>query len=401
MSLVSPHCAQRSPVVAQSLRGPVIWSFLRFAVASAAFLVATAQAYVEEGASWPSGSNVTFQFALGNAGRTLIDGNTSWDLAAIPAPDAWNSNMRNLHFSSVINPSAPLSSGDHINTIAFSSTIFGQSFGSSTLAVTYYWYSGGRMSEADVLVNTHQQWDSYRGSLRFGSNGWAIGDIRRVLIHELGHALGLGHPDQNRQHVDAIMNSMISSRETVSSDDISGAQALYGAPTASPTPTPTPTATPTPTPIPTPTPTATPTPTPIPTPTPSPSPTPSATPTPTPTPSATPTPSPSGAPVMTVSVSPTIVRSGQTATFTFRASVPPSSPLTVRYAMSGTAIQGNQYTLNGSPGSVTLSAGTNSATVTLTVKTALRLTTSAIMTLSAGTDYSISTPSSATVYISM
>ncbi|HXX43077.1 MAG TPA: matrixin family metalloprotease, partial [Chthoniobacterales bacterium] len=211
---------------------------MRLLVATVALCASNAPAYVEEGPSWTSGSNVTFQFALGNAGRTLIDGNTSWDTAGLPAPDAWNSNVQNLHFTAVVNPSAPLSSGDGVNTVTFASTIFGQSFGSSTLAVTYYRYSGSRMMEADILVNNNQQWDSYRGDLRFGSSGYAIGDIRRVLIHELGHALGLAHPDQNGQHVDAIMNSVISDRETVSSDDISGAQALYGAPQASPTPTP-------------------------------------------------------------------------------------------------------------------------------------------------------------------
>jgi hypothetical protein len=158
----------------------------------------------------------------------------------------------------VVNGNAPLSSGDGINTIAFSNTIFGQSFGSNTLAVTYYRYSGGTMREADVLVNTHQSFDSYRGPLRFGSNGFAIADIRRVLIHELGHALGLAHPDQNGQRVDAIMNSVISNRETVSQDDINGAHALYGAPQSSASPTPTPVPTPIPTPVPTPVPTPTP-----------------------------------------------------------------------------------------------------------------------------------------------
>src|SRR5205807_1900744 len=96
--------------------------------------------------------------------------------------------------------------------------------------------------DADVLFNRNQSFDSYRGPLRFGSNRLAIGDIRRVLIHELGHALGLDHPDDHGQHVDAIMNSMTSNRETLSSDDVAGAQALYGAPTplAVPEATPTP-----------------------------------------------------------------------------------------------------------------------------------------------------------------
>jgi hypothetical protein len=207
--------------------------------------LSTARAYVTEGPSWSSGTTVTFQLGLGNAGRTLIDGNTSWNTAASPALDMWDQNIQRASLVGVVNASAPVATGDGVNSIVFSSTVFGQSFGSNTLAVTYYRYSGSRFSEADILFNTAQNWDSYRGAVRF-SGGPAIGEVRRVLLHELGHALGLGHPDQAGQSVAAVMNSMMSNRETLSNDDISGGQSLYGAPTS--TPTPTPSATPTPTP---------------------------------------------------------------------------------------------------------------------------------------------------------
>jgi hypothetical protein len=200
-----------------------------FALAVGSFFPRDSHAYVLEGDSWPAGSTVTFQMALGNAGRTLTDGNTSWDAAAQPAPGVWDQVMQRLQFVPTINPSAPVSSGDRVNVIAFSNTVFGQSFGSGTLAVTYYRSSGSTMLEADVLFNRNQSWDSYRGPLRFGSNGYAIADIRRVLIHELGHALGLDHPDDHGQHVNAIMNSKISDLEALTTDDISGAQRLYGA----------------------------------------------------------------------------------------------------------------------------------------------------------------------------
>ena len=204
----------------------------------------SAQAYALEGPSWPAGTTVTFQLGLGNAGRTLLDGNTSWNAAASPALDMWDQKIQRAQLVAV-NSTPPVSSGDNVNSIVFSQSVFGQSFGSGTLAVTYFRYSGSRMSEADVLVNQNQNWDSYRGSLRFGSNGYAIGDIRRVLLHELGHAIGLGHPDSSGQSVDAVMNSMMSNRETLSADDIAGGQALYGAPTQpTPTPTPTPSSTP-------------------------------------------------------------------------------------------------------------------------------------------------------------
>lgn len=223
---------------------PLLRSLLACAISAVVFgaTISSLEAYVTEGATW-SAATVTFQLGLGNAGRTLIDGNTSWDTAAAPALNMWDQKVQRVQLTSNNNASA-VSSGDGVNSIVFSSTVFGQSFGSGTLAVTYYRMSGSRMVEADILFNTAQSWDSYRGSLRFGSNGYAIGEIRRVLLHELGHALGLAHPDQNGQNVDAVMNSMVSNRETLSTDDIAGGQSLYGAPT--PSPAPTPTATPTP-----------------------------------------------------------------------------------------------------------------------------------------------------------
>jgi Matrixin len=203
-----------------------------------------ADGYVLEGVSWPSGSVVTFKMGLGSAGRTLIDGNTSWDTAAAPALTAWDNVVARLDYTSNV-ASTSASSGDHVNSVVFTTTVFGQKFGSGTLAVTYYNYMGNNMGgtivEADILFNKNQQFDSYRGPLRYGTSGWAIGDIRRVFIHELGHALGLDHPDQHGQHVDAIMNSVTSNRETLSADDTAGAQSMYNAPTPTPTPTPVPT----------------------------------------------------------------------------------------------------------------------------------------------------------------
>jgi hypothetical protein len=219
---------------------PLRWFSILIILAVFAAVSRRASGYALEGQHWPAGTVVTFQMGLGSAGRTLIDGNTSWDTAAAPALSAWNNVMARLRYTDTVT-SPPVSSGDGVNAIVFSTTVFGQKFGSGTLAVTYWRSSGNTIVEADVLFNRNQQFDSYRGPLRFGSNGWSIGDIRRVLIHELGHALGLDHPDQNGQHVDAIMNSMTSNRETLSADDISGAQLMYAAPTPTPTPTPRPT----------------------------------------------------------------------------------------------------------------------------------------------------------------
>jgi hypothetical protein len=333
--------------------------FLRlFATAVATVACATiAPAYVLEGPSWSSGS-VTFQLRLGTAGRTLTDGNTSWDVAAQPGVTAWNANMGSLQLIANINPSASLSSGDGINTIGFSSTANGQSFGSSTLAITLYRYSGSRMSEADIYVNTKMNWDSYRGSLRYGSNTYAIGDVQRVLIHEVGHAIGLNHPDQHGQNVEAIMNSMVSNRYTVSSDDIRGSQSLYG--TGQPAPTPTPT--------------------------------------PSPSPSPSPTPNPSQ-PRVSVTVAPGTASMGNSAIFTITlAAVNQNAPTTVSYSMSGSAVQGTLYSLSPS-GQVTIPAGASSANVTLTVLKRPKRGKTAVMNLGSSSTYTVSAPTTATITI--
>ncbi|MEP6699068.1 MAG: matrixin family metalloprotease [Verrucomicrobiota bacterium] len=100
-----------------------------------------------------------------------------------------------------------------------------------------YRFVSGTMTETDTVFNLALTYDSYRGPLQFGSNGVAIVDIRRVFLHELGHGLGLGHPDSSGQQVDAIMNALVSDRAVLAADDIAGVQSLYGAPAAPPPPT--------------------------------------------------------------------------------------------------------------------------------------------------------------------
>lgn len=203
----------------------------------------TARAYILEGKSWPTGTSVLMQLNLGSAGRTLQDGNTSWDDAVLPVAGMWNQTIQRVSVSTLVNPLVPVSSGDRINAVVFANSIFGQSFGSGTLAVTYYTSSGGTMVESDTLFNRGATFDSYRGPLQFIPHGTAIADIRRVFLHEMGHTLGLGHPDTGGQRVTAVMNSIVSDQEVLAADDIAGGQYLYGVGSGL-TPTPTPTATP-------------------------------------------------------------------------------------------------------------------------------------------------------------
>jgi hypothetical protein len=179
---------------------------------------------------------------LGPLSQTLQDGSQSWNEAAAPAIDAWNAQMQNVQLAKVMDSTLPISSGDGINSASFASTVFGDSFGTGVLAVTYYRTQGTTLTEADVLFNKAQSFDSYRGNLQFDSQGKCICDIQRVFLHELGHALGLTHPDDAGQNVVAVMNSVVSNLYQLTADDEAGIHFLYGAP--KPTPTPSPSATP-------------------------------------------------------------------------------------------------------------------------------------------------------------
>ena len=309
-------------------------------------IVTIAKAFILEGPKWASGSTVTFQSALGPAGRTLLDGNTSWDQAMAPAFPAWNQYMQGVQIVQAINPGAPLSSGDHVNTIAFAGNVFGQSFGTRTLAVTTFRSTANTMTESDTVVNKKQSWDSYRGPLQTKI------DLRRVLIHELGHALGLDHPDKHGQNVSAVMNSIVGDVELPTADDIAGIQAIYGAPNSSPTPTPSPTATPINSNI-------------------------------------------------SISATPTSITAGASATFILTASSASNSDRTIHYSMSGKALNGAQYTLSGTFGQAFLPAGSTSSSVTLSSipNSVRKRAKTAIMTVVPGNDYQVSSPSSASVTI--
>jgi hypothetical protein len=86
------------------------------------------------------------------------------------------------------------------------------------------------------------------------------------------------------------------------------------------------------------------------------------------TPGNNPTPTPTATPrelEAHITVSPKSVWNGQKATFTLAVDGVAKQPITMRYSMSGNAIQGSNYTLSGTLGQVTIPTGSSSAKVIL------------------------------------
>ncbi len=175
---------------------------------------------------WPDGQ-VRMDLKLGSPGVLLIDGNTSWNDVAEGALATWNSYINTVDFAVYTLSQGPAADADHVNQVFFSSTVYGQAFGSGVLAVTTRWYNGTRRSEGDTIFNIAKSWNSYRGNLRIAAGGGTLNDLRRVALHEFGHTLGLDHPDQAGQFEYALMNSTIGNLDGLTLDDVEGAQALY------------------------------------------------------------------------------------------------------------------------------------------------------------------------------
>jgi len=120
---------------------------------------------------------------------------------------------------------------DEFRTIAFRSTLCGgRGFGSS-LAVTYFLLNPatGAFVDADTVFDGKRTWVTYPGPLQTNASGTIVYDFHRIAIHELGHILGLDHPDDAGQTVIAIMNRRVSDLDTTQPDDLAGIRAIYPA----------------------------------------------------------------------------------------------------------------------------------------------------------------------------
>ena len=177
--------------------------------------------YWYDGPRWQSNPVMSLQLGAPSSGNAMIDGSTTWGQPAEAAMAIWNQYLDRVQFRVIRDSTAGTGLGNGVNNVFWSSSIYGRSW-ETYLGYCLWRSSGSALIEADVLMNTSYSWNSYRGNLRSG-----ISDLRRVVMHEFGHVIGLNHPDEHGQSVQALMNSHTSNIDTVMADDISGAQFLY------------------------------------------------------------------------------------------------------------------------------------------------------------------------------
>ena len=143
-------------------------------------------------------------------------GANNWEASIEDALAQWE-NVANVNFSQVSDDGAPFDSGN----IQQGSSEFGDiriggySQSSNVLAFTMLPpAANGGSDSGDIFFNTNEPW-------HIGSNY----DLETVALHEVGHALGMGHSTS----VSAVMYPYYGGvDQQLSSDDIAGVQSIWG-----------------------------------------------------------------------------------------------------------------------------------------------------------------------------
>jgi len=194
-------------------------------------LASSPRAFWKEEYRWIDGP-VLVHLHQGASPGALLDGSPDWDFVTEGSLNIWNESLNGIVFQPMrdraIVPGIPSGTND----VLWGDDVYGEPFGEGVLAITMSMYttSDNTLVESDIVFNKKGNWNSYRGNLQPAAGGGTVQDLRRVALHELGHFIGLGHPDEHGETVPAVMNSQISNIDTLQPDDINGAIAIYGAP---------------------------------------------------------------------------------------------------------------------------------------------------------------------------
>lgn len=209
------------------------WKAILLAAVFLLLLASLSYAWVQtkntsgRGEHWRSRA-VTLTFRLGCADTEAIERwGPCWDDVAEHAMQAWNDAGSRFRFTGAARRATrrpSCTAPDYTRVVTWGTSLCREWLGSDTLAITGNWsYDNGELTDSDIVFNAFFEWGAYPGRYRYN-----LPDLHRIAMHEFGHTLGLTHPDDHGQIVEAIMNAYADDTQTLQADDMAGVQAIYG-----------------------------------------------------------------------------------------------------------------------------------------------------------------------------
>ena len=174
---------------------------------------------------WPEGKTTFLvNFELSDPDQEL---RAEFQQAFVDALNAWTNQTAfefEIDTNSIAEPCVNPAS-DPNNGVRFDLDSCGDGYGATTLAVQTAFFSNGVRVRTGITFNDNKEWAVFSEPFGIGLNT-GKNDFYRVALHELGHSMGLGHPDGSAR---AIMEPSISELRAIQADDQAGAATMYDA----------------------------------------------------------------------------------------------------------------------------------------------------------------------------
>jgi poly(3-hydroxybutyrate) depolymerase len=182
------------------------------ALALATVLSGAPMAYVANGPTWVQ-AQMSYRLNAANLDLPAA----AVEAAVRAGADAWQKQAGAFRFDYAGTSAQQTTTNDGVNLVLFRNASNG-----SAIATTYWWASGSRIVDADIVF-----WDAavtFVDASTACSGGFYIED---TAVHEFGHALGLGHSPSPVATMYASTSACSTQNRTLDADDISGVRALY------------------------------------------------------------------------------------------------------------------------------------------------------------------------------
>lgn len=179
--------------------------------------------FVLEGRTWPDPNHLRYSFRNLTADMTPLEIETAMANAfaqwALACPQLGFSRIADNGVAHDDPAGSPPGAGEL--RILFGPPSHGhpQVFGANTLAHAFFPPPNFTTAAGDVHFN-----DDFLWALSGAAGGGSPYDLGTVMLHELGHSLGLAHQPTS---IDAVMNPIYAGPRGLSADDIAGIRALY------------------------------------------------------------------------------------------------------------------------------------------------------------------------------